>query len=132
MAKRTEKTTDKGTGTQPATRKKSTTKKAAAKKAPPKKAAPKKKTVAKKKAVVKKKSAVKKATVKKKTVAKKKAVTTGSIRQITPDERRRMIAEAAYLRGASQGFLSHEMDDWLTAEAEVDALLLKSNTLVMD
>ena len=43
---------------------------------------------------------------------------------MTPDERCRMIAEAAYLRAERRGFDSgSELDDWLEAEAEIDALL---------
>jgi hypothetical protein len=35
-----------------------------------------------------------------------------------------MIAEGAYLRAERRGFASgHEEQDWLAAEAEVDALL---------
>jgi hypothetical protein len=35
-----------------------------------------------------------------------------------------MIAEGAYLRAERRGFVSgHEEEDWLAAEAEVDALL---------
>ena len=35
-----------------------------------------------------------------------------------------MIAEAAYLRAAARGFApGHELEDWLAAEAEVDARL---------
>jgi hypothetical protein len=35
-----------------------------------------------------------------------------------------MIAEGAYLRAERRGFaLGHEAEDWLAAEAEVDALL---------
>jgi hypothetical protein len=35
-----------------------------------------------------------------------------------------MISEAAYLRAERRGFSpGYELDDWLAAEAEVDALL---------
>jgi hypothetical protein len=35
-----------------------------------------------------------------------------------------MIAEGAYLRAERRGFApGHEQEDWLAAEAEVDALL---------
>jgi len=42
-----------------------------------------------------------------------------------PDEvRRAMISEAAYLRAEQRGFASgYELEDWLVAECEVDALL---------
>jgi hypothetical protein len=44
--------------------------------------------------------------------------------QVTPEERRRLIAESAYLRAERRGFVpGHEADDWFAAEAEVDALL---------
>lgn len=43
---------------------------------------------------------------------------------VSPDERRGMIAKAAYLRGEQRGFASGgEADDWLLAEQEIDALL---------
>jgi Protein of unknown function (DUF2934) len=44
--------------------------------------------------------------------------------QLTPEARHALIAEAAYLRAERRGFSpGHETDDWLAAEAEVDALL---------
>ena len=43
---------------------------------------------------------------------------------LTPEARRTMIAEGAYLRAERRGFApGHEAEDWLAAEAEVDALL---------
>ena len=43
---------------------------------------------------------------------------------VTPDMRRGMIAESAYLRAERRGFApGHEDEDWLAAEAEVDQLL---------
>jgi len=43
---------------------------------------------------------------------------------VTSEARRALIAEAAYLRAERRGFIpGHETDDWLEAEAEVDALL---------
>ncbi|HEX4618093.1 MAG TPA: DUF2934 domain-containing protein [Steroidobacteraceae bacterium] len=43
---------------------------------------------------------------------------------ISADDRRAMIAEAAYLRSEGRGFApGHETEDWLAAEIEVDALL---------
>jgi Protein of unknown function (DUF2934) len=43
---------------------------------------------------------------------------------VSEDVRRGMIAEGAYLRAERRGFASgHEEEDWLAAEAEVDALL---------
>jgi Protein of unknown function (DUF2934) len=46
--------------------------------------------------------------------------------EISSDLRRGMIAEAAYLRAERRGFAGgpdKEKEDWLLAEAEVDALL---------
>jgi Protein of unknown function (DUF2934) len=43
---------------------------------------------------------------------------------VSVDERRGMIAKAAYLRGESRGFPpGGEPEDWLAAEQEIDALL---------
>lgn len=43
---------------------------------------------------------------------------------VSEDARRAMIAQAAYLRAERRGFAGgSEVDDWLAAEAEVDALL---------
>ena len=43
---------------------------------------------------------------------------------LTPEARHALIAEAAYLRAEHRGFVpGHETEDWLAAEAEVDALL---------
>lgn len=43
---------------------------------------------------------------------------------VSAEDRRAMIAEAAYLRAERRGFASgHETEDWLAAEVEVDALL---------
>jgi hypothetical protein len=43
---------------------------------------------------------------------------------VTAEIRRGMIAEAAYLRAERRGFLpGSEMEDWLAAERDVDALL---------
>ena len=43
---------------------------------------------------------------------------------VSHDDRRAMIAEAAYLRAERRGFTpGHETEDWLAAEVEVDALL---------
>lgn len=46
---------------------------------------------------------------------------------ISADERRHLIAEAAYFRAESRGFEpGRELDDWLRAETEIDAALLRS------
>lgn len=43
---------------------------------------------------------------------------------VTSESRRAMIAESAYLRAERRGFSpGFEVEDWLTAEREVDALL---------
>jgi hypothetical protein len=43
---------------------------------------------------------------------------------VSHELRRAMIAEAAYLRAEERGFVSgNELEDWLVAEREVDALL---------
>jgi len=43
---------------------------------------------------------------------------------VSEDARRAMIAQAAYLRAERRGFApGSEVEDWLAAEAEVDALL---------
>lgn len=42
--------------------------------------------------------------------------------RLSLDERRRLIAEAAYLRAEQRGFANgNEVDDWLAAEAEINA-----------
>src|SRR3954467_15377764 len=46
---------------------------------------------------------------------------------LTDDERRRMIAVAAYYRAEQRGFI---VDDWLAAEHEID-LLLKGPSAVL-
>ncbi len=54
------------------------------------------------------------------------AVASGASAGITvsEDARRAMIAQAAYLRAERRGFApGGELEDWLAAEAEVDALL---------
>jgi hypothetical protein len=43
---------------------------------------------------------------------------------VSAEDRRAMIAEAAYLRAERRAFeAGHETEDWLAAEVEVDALL---------
>jgi len=56
----------------------------------------------------------------------KAASVTGATTGITvsEDARRAMIEQAAYLRAERRGFSpGGEVEDWLAAEAEVDALL---------
>jgi hypothetical protein len=48
-------------------------------------------------------------------------------RAITPEQRHQMIAEAAYARAEKRGFQGGSPEeDWLQAESEIDALLLRS------
>jgi hypothetical protein len=45
--------------------------------------------------------------------------------RISPQERHRLIAEAAYYRASRRGFGGGtEVEDWLAAEAEIDGKLL--------
>jgi hypothetical protein len=44
--------------------------------------------------------------------------------KLTPEARQALIAEAAYLRAERRGFApGREVEDWLAAEIEIDALL---------
>lgn len=68
------------------------------------------------------KEATEKQATAKKSAAKKVAAEHESSQSITPDERQRLIAEAAYLIAEQRGFQGEKaLDDWLQAEAEVDA-----------
>jgi hypothetical protein len=53
--------------------------------------------------------------------AKAKASFSGYARaEVSPEEVRKLIAEAAYYRAKRRGFApGHEIDDWVQAEAEV-------------
>jgi DUF2934 family protein len=45
---------------------------------------------------------------------------------VDPQQRAALIAQAAYFRAMSRNFeAGHELEDWLSAEAEVDAKLLR-------
>lgn len=47
---------------------------------------------------------------------------------VSAETRRQMIAQSAYLRAERRGFTGGgEVEDWLLAEAEVDALLRAGN-----
>ena len=95
------------------------------KKAVTKKAAAKKKVV--KKAAVKK-AAPKKAAVKK--AAKKKAA---SKKTLSYQQRYQMIAEAAYHISEKQGFQPGiEMDNWLTAEKQIDGWIKKQKLKLVE
>jgi hypothetical protein len=134
MAKTTKKSTGGGgEGDAPTVTKKTAAKKTAAKK-PSAKNATTRKTPVKKSAAGKtsQKKAVAKKAAPKKAASGAGAAARKAVRHIGAADRRQMIAEAAYLRGESQGFLSDERDDWLQAEAEVDALLAKAKIEVRD
>ena len=47
----------------------------------------------------------------------------GQLGFISPQERQRMIAEAAYYRAQSHAFQRHPEQDWFEAEAEINQLL---------
>jgi hypothetical protein len=48
---------------------------------------------------------------------------------VDPTQRTALIARAAYLRAQNRGFApGHELADWLAAEAEVDAELLRGTS----
>jgi hypothetical protein len=43
---------------------------------------------------------------------------------IPPEERKRMVAEAAYYRAERRGFATGgELEDWIQAESEIDRLI---------
>lgn len=84
------------------------TKKASTKKAPAKKAS-------KKKAASAKKAPAKKLT---------KKLTKASSLDITPEERWKMVAIAAYHKAEKRDFApGHELQDWIDSENEIDAIL---------
>jgi len=57
-------------------------------------------------------------------VSKARRKTADSVTTITAGERARMVETAAYYRAERRGFASgHEAEDWLAAEAEIDALI---------
>lgn len=59
-----------------------------------------------------------------KTTKEAPAGETGAPFGIAPEERQRMISEAAYFRAAARGFRGgNPVDDWLAAEAEINRLL---------
>lgn len=132
MAKTTRKTTAKTTGPASAgeVKPEATPAKAASKKATVKKTAVKKAPA--KKATTKKAVAKKTATKKAAAPARKPAATGNKTPRISTEQRQRMIAEAAYLRAESLGFCSDPKEDWLTAEAEVDARLAAAGIRVAD
>ena len=59
-----------------------------------------------------------------KATAAKKAAKANGKAHITPEQRYRMICDAAYFRAERRGFVGgNPGDDWVAAEAEVDELL---------
>ncbi|OFZ70875.1 MAG: hypothetical protein A2Z01_11905 [Betaproteobacteria bacterium RBG_16_58_11] len=57
--------------------------------------------------------------------AKKKASKGNGATPITPEQRYRMICDAAYYRAERRGFIGgNPAEDWAAAEAEIDGLLL--------
>lgn len=118
----------KDTRTAKASKKKATAKQAAASKAAPKKPAP-----AKAAAAPVKKTAAKKAPAKKKAAAKAAAASPAAKSRITHEQRWRMISEAAYHRAEKRHFTGGgEVDDWLVAEAEIDAQIEEEGIEVVD
>jgi hypothetical protein len=62
-----------------------------------------------------------------KSVAAPKAEIESLTRFVGPEQRAALIAEAAFFRAEKRGFApGSEVADWLAAEAEVDATLLRS------
>jgi hypothetical protein len=54
-------------------------------------------------------------------IRRKAAATGNSITTLSPEERQRLIAEAAYYIAEQRGFAAGcELDDWLQAEAEIE------------
>ena len=59
-----------------------------------------------------------------KTQSKGVSETANQSQQISAEERRRRIAEAAYFRAMQRGFNGGDtLDDWLAAEREINCLL---------
>ena len=55
----------------------------------------------------------------------KKAAKSNGATPITPEQRYRMICDAAYFRAECRGFIGgNPAEDWTAAEAEIDGLLL--------
>jgi hypothetical protein len=65
------------------------------------------------------------------TPGRRRRPTSDSATSFTADERSRMVETAAYYRAERRGFIAgHETDDWLAAEAEIDALIAASSGAV--
>lgn len=83
-------------------------------------------TTARKKATTRQSaSSARKAPTTRKTPVRKKTGTQSSIKvqaNLSPAERDRMVAEAAYYLSEKQGFQpGYEMENWLTAEQQIDS-----------
>ncbi len=65
-------------------------------------------------------SAAKKSTVAAKKPAAKRASSAKPV--FTPEQRYLMVAEAAYYRSERQGFMGDPVQNWVEAEAEIEAL----------
>jgi len=86
----------------------------------------------KKKVSKAKKKTAKKITKKAKTTTRKKTVATAKTKRktaatvIDPDTRQKMIQEMAYFNAQQRNFSpGNAMDDWLSAESEVDKIISK-------
>ena len=100
-----------------------TNSKPAAAKAPVAKAAPAKKPAAKKAAAPKKVAAPKKAVAPKKAAAAKKPA--GKARKISPEERYRMVAVAAYFIAERNSFAGSPVGYWTEAEVQISKMMSK-------
>lgn len=61
------------------------------------------------------------------TVVETAADSTPAAPFVDPETRAALIAEAAFFRAEKRGFApGHETEDWLAAEAEIDAKLLRA------
>jgi hypothetical protein len=50
----------------------------------------------------------------------KSSISSNARVEVSPDELRKLVSEAAYYRAKQRGFTpGHEMEDWVQAEAEV-------------
>jgi len=55
------------------------------------------------------------------------AAAISAMTQVTTEEKRQLVAEAAYYRAERRSFApGYELEDWLDAEAEIDTMLSKS------
>ena len=62
-------------------------------------------------------------TVKKETPLQKNKIVTLHLQTLTPEERYRLVAEAAYYNAEKKGFRSDAQSDWLEAERMINAKL---------